>query len=97
METGYSKVQVEMEMYSNEDNAGVYKIASYLRVHKRINPMQALKELGIYRLGARIYELRHKHDWVIECKKTKVGRKIHSEYTVITEGKQVPNHNETSK
>lgn len=84
-------------MYSNEDNAGVYRLSNYLRVHKKINPMQALKELGIYRLGARIYELRHKHDWVIECVKTKVGRKIHSEYTVITEGKQVPNHNETSK
>ena len=95
METGYSQMQSEIQMYSNEDNAGVYKLASYLRVHKKINPIQALRELGIYRLGARIYELRHKHDWLIECKKTQVGRKIHSEYIVITEGKEVKNHNES--
>lgn len=95
METGYSQMQSEIQMYSNSDKAGVQRLASYLRVHKKINPMQAIRELGIYRLGARIYELRHKHDWIIECKKTRVGSKIHSEYTVITEGKEVLNHNES--
>ena len=95
METGYSKMQKEMELYSNEDNAGVYRLSNYLRDHKKINPMQALRELGIYRLGDRIYELRHKHDRVIECKKTQVGRKIHSEYIVIAEGKEVPNYNDS--
>jgi hypothetical protein len=93
METGFTQMQADVNTYSNEDNIGVQRLASYLRVHKKINPIQALKELGIYRLGARVYELRHKYDWIIECKKTQVGRKIHSEYIVITIGKEIKDGN----
>lgn len=34
------------------------KLFKYLKKHKTIQPMEALKELGIYRLSARILDLR---------------------------------------
>ena len=36
------------------------RILSYLETHTAINPMQAWEECGVYRLGARIYDLKHK-------------------------------------
>ncbi len=34
------------------------KLLSYLKDNGSIDPMQSLNELGIYRLSARIYDLR---------------------------------------
>ena len=34
------------------------KLYRYLKMYRTIDPMQALRELGIYRLGARIWDLR---------------------------------------
>jgi len=34
------------------------RLLQYLKENKRINPLQALTELGIYRLGARIFDLK---------------------------------------
>ena len=34
------------------------KLLAYLKRHGSITPMQALTELGIMRLGARVYDLR---------------------------------------
>lgn len=34
------------------------QLRKYLERHQRIDPMTALHKLGIYRLGARIYDLR---------------------------------------
>ena len=36
------------------------KLLSYLKKNGSIDPMQSLNELGIYRLAARIYDLRLK-------------------------------------
>jgi hypothetical protein len=36
------------------------KLLSYLKNNGSIDPMQSLNELGIYRLAARIYDLRSK-------------------------------------
>lgn len=33
-------------------------LLKYLKTHASINPLQAWKELSIYRLGARIYDLK---------------------------------------
>ena len=35
------------------------RILSYLETHGSITPLDALNELGCYRLGARIWDLRH--------------------------------------
>lgn len=35
-----------------------HKILEYMRQHGSITPMEALREFGCYRLGARIYDLR---------------------------------------
>ncbi|CAB4127853.1 Helix-turn-helix domain containing protein [uncultured Caudovirales phage] len=35
------------------------KLLKYLKKHKKIQPLEALKELGIYRLSARILDLRN--------------------------------------
>lgn len=35
-----------------------HRLLTYLREHGEIEPLTALGELGIYRLGARIFDLR---------------------------------------
>lgn len=34
------------------------RLLQYLKTHREIDPLTAWDELGIYRLGARIYDLR---------------------------------------
>ena len=34
------------------------RVLKYMRDFGSINPMQAMKDLGVYRLGARIYDLK---------------------------------------
>ena len=34
------------------------RVRAYLETHKNITPKEAMQELGIYRLGARIYDLK---------------------------------------
>ena len=34
------------------------RLKTYLKIYGRINPLAAWKELGIYRLGARIFDLK---------------------------------------
>lgn len=41
------------------------RVVEHLRTYKTIQPMEALKEYGIYRLGAVIYDLRA-DGWDIE-------------------------------
>lgn len=36
------------------------RLAAYLKEHKSINPLDAWKHLGIYRLSATVFELRRK-------------------------------------
>ena len=35
------------------------RVLDYLKTHGSITPLEALNELGCYRLGARIWDLRH--------------------------------------
>lgn len=35
------------------------RVLDYLEKHETITPMEAINELGIMRLGARIWDLRH--------------------------------------
>lgn len=38
-------------------------VLAYLMEHKTINPLESWERLGIYRLGARVFELRQRgHD-----------------------------------
>ena len=39
----------------NTQNA---RLLAYLKAHRQIDPMTAWRELGIYRLGARVFDLR---------------------------------------
>ena len=36
------------------------RVLEYLKTHKGITPMDAWSKLGVYRLGARIWDLKHK-------------------------------------
>lgn len=39
------------------------RVLQYIKDHQMITPKQAMEELGIYRLGARIYDLKKQgHD-----------------------------------
>lgn len=48
------------------------RLLEYLKEHKEIQPLKAWRELGIYRLGARVFDLR------------KDGHNIASDYQTIT-------------
>lgn len=42
------------------------RLLRYLTTHYGITPMEAWNLLGIYRLGARIWDLKHKRGLIIE-------------------------------
>ena len=88
METGYDKLnQTET---GNKQPTGTKKVAEYLINHRIINPIDdALNRCGVYRLSARIYELRHDYGWQIECKQCKVRGKKRSQYILIKAGRDV--------
>lgn len=90
METGYSKLENNIklgELHTDDKLSGNIRLASWLIKYKKINPIQAL-ELGIYRLSARIYDLRHDYDWSIDCNiEQMAGKKKHSSYKLISQGK----------
>ena len=50
------------------------RLEEYLKIHGSINPLQAWAELGIYRLSARINELRD--SMLIETKTIKVDNQF---------------------
>jgi hypothetical protein len=41
------------------------KLLEHLKVNLTINPMEAWNRYGIYRLSARIHDLRHKYNCII--------------------------------
>ena len=41
------------------------RLLKYLETHSGITPMDAWNKLGIYRLGARVWDLRHKRKLTI--------------------------------
>lgn len=52
---------------SNEKPTQAIKILSYMFLHEEgITPMDALREFGCMRLGARIWELKHEHNLPIQ-------------------------------
>lgn len=58
------------------------KLLEHLRDHKRIEPMTALRHLGIYRLAARIKDLRDSGHEIIT---DRVGEKRIAQYTLVKE------------
>lgn len=58
------------------------KILNYLKTHNNITPLQALLELGIYRLSARILDLR-KEGKIIKTDLIKKGQKRYASYSLI--------------
>lgn len=61
-------------------------ILHHLRSGRSINPMEALREFGCFRLGARIYDLRAEGH-TINSTPTKVGDKTFSTYSLVSEAK----------
>lgn len=61
------------------------QVLRYLERNGSITPMQALNELGCYRLGARIWELRHLHGYTIPRETvTAASGKHYAKYTIAT-------------
>lgn len=55
------------------------RIMDYLREHGSINPKQAMEELGIMRLGARIFDLKEQGVPIVTERVT--GKNRHGETT----------------
>lgn len=47
-------------------------ILDYLHKHDGITHLEACNELGIQRLGARVWDLKHKHGYAIRSERTTV-------------------------
>ena len=88
MESGYSKLQQDLIPKSSKQSK-MKRLIAYLKTHKSINPKDAWVKMGIYRLGARIHDLRHIYDWKIktEIKETPLGEE-HAVYHVLEAGKE---------
>lgn len=56
------------------------RIMRHLRVYGSITPMEAMAEYGCYRLGARIWDLRHKDGCDIRTE-TVTGKNRFGEHT----------------
>lgn len=59
------------------------RLLEFLKVHRRIDPMQAWSVLGIYRLSARILELRSSGN-KITTTRSKVKNQFNEECFVAT-------------
>lgn len=58
-------------------------ILKYLQEHKRITPLDALREFGCFRLAARIYDLRSAGHSIITQYVTE-NDKTYAEYVLLT-------------
>ena len=77
-----------METKSQED-----LILEYLKTGKSITPLEALRFFGCLRLGARIWDLRHK-GYRIEEADVKDGRKRYARYFLAPQLEEaIANHN----
>ena len=50
------------------------RVLEYLKVHGSITPLEALNELGVMRLGARIWELRNEGHAITRVLETGMNR-----------------------
>lgn len=53
-------------METNTRPTQVQKVLAYMKRHKYITQLDAIRDLGVMRLGARIWELIHKHEIAID-------------------------------
>ena len=60
------------------------RVLQYIKDFGSINPAQAFLDLGCYRLGARIYDLRHKHGYSIK-KTTVIAKNRYGEAVIYAE------------
>lgn len=63
------------------------RVLKHLEQHETITPMEAIKELGIMRLGARIWDLKHDgHDirrTMVTCKNRYGDTVTYAEYRLV--------------
>jgi hypothetical protein len=57
------------------------QILRHLKTGRGLTPIQALNKFGVFRLGARVHNLR-KQGHTIQTKKVKVGKKTFAKYTL---------------
>lgn len=62
------------------------KILEHMIVHGSITPLEALENIGCFRLGARIFELR-KRGYIIDTEKERKYGKRYARYVL----KEIPN------
>ena len=72
-----------------KQNSKTKRLIAYLKKYGKINPRQAWEKFGIYRLGARMYDLRHKYGWTIrtEIGTTPLGEEF-AIYHIVEAGKE---------
>jgi hypothetical protein len=66
METGYDSLQSGLPVVPTTRESKTKRLIEYLKKAKKINPKQAWTMFGIYRLGARIHDLRRMYHWNIK-------------------------------
>lgn len=50
------------------------RVLQYIQRHGSITPMEALKRLGVFRLGARIHDLKHRGERIASVRINRNGK-----------------------
>lgn len=89
METGYDEMNKVLSADKNKKVSDMKRLMTYLAANKKIDPLTALDKFGIYRLGARIHDMRWKYGWNIKTtftpSKTNPDKEI-TIYEVVSPG-----------
>jgi len=86
IETGYDRFQNEPYQEKKQTPKSKFdKLKQYLKPGIKITPIEALNMFGIYRLGARIFDLREA-GWNIKTEKPSNPKDEYAVYHVISVG-----------
>jgi len=82
MFAGVKGLVVKVKPRAPTPNTQQHKVLSYIQVYGSITPLQAMQELKIYRLAARVKELREMN-WRIETITEKHDGGTHAKYVLL--------------
>lgn len=82
MFAGVEGLIVKVKPRAPSPNTQQHKVLSYIQVYGSITALQAMQELRIYRLAARIKELREMN-WRIETINERHDRGSHAKYVLL--------------
>lgn len=82
--------QLSLLKLAPADNTQNGRLLAYLQRHASINPLEAWSQLGIYRLGARVFDLKKAGHNIVTSRKAvrnRFGEEVNvASYSLVREG-----------